>query len=110
MLWQMLKQGDVFSVLDMRRLPRFTVAFRKWNLGILNSDVWVPLMRGGEVLGILTLGICEDGTQIPENQFAFLQEIAAVAATNMLLSLTCVPRRGRTAACTRWLPQASSCS
>lgn len=83
MLWQMLKQGDVFSVLDMRRLPRFTVAFRKWNLGILNSDVWVPLMRGGEVLGILTLGLCEDGSQIPESQFAFLQEIAAVAATNI---------------------------
>lgn len=83
MLWQLIKQGDVFSVLDMRRLPRFGVAFRKWNLQILNSDVWVPLMRGGEVLGILTLGACEDGSQINESEFAFLQEIAAVAATNI---------------------------
>lgn len=83
MLWQLIMQGDVFSVLDMRRLPRFGVAFRKWNLQILNSDVWVPLMRGGEVLGILTLGACEDGSQINESEFAFLQEIAAVAATNI---------------------------
>ncbi len=83
LLWQLIRQGDVFSVRDMQRLPRFKTAFRRWNLDALHSDVWVPLVRGGEVLGILTLGECEDGTQIPEHEFAFLQEIAAVAATNI---------------------------
>ena len=83
LLWQLIHQGDVFSVRDMRKLPRFRTAFRQWNLGILRSDVWVPLMRGGQVLGVLTLGECDDGSQIPEHEFAFLQEIAAVAATNI---------------------------
>lgn len=83
MLWQLIRQGDVFSVRDMQRMPRFKVAFKKWHLDVLESDIWVPLMRGGEVLGVLALGECEDGTQIPENEFAFLQEIASVAATNI---------------------------
>ncbi|MCP4678341.1 MAG: diguanylate cyclase [Deltaproteobacteria bacterium] len=83
LLWQLIHQGDVFAVRDMRKLPRFETAFRKWNLGVLDSDVWVPLMRGSNVLGILTLGECEDGSQIAESDYAFLEEIAAVAATNI---------------------------
>ncbi len=83
LLWQLIHQGDVFAVRDMRKLPRFETAFRKWNLGVLQSDVWVPLMRGSSVLGILTLGECEDGSQIAESDYAFLEEIAAVAATNI---------------------------
>lgn len=83
LLWQLIHQGHVFSVRDMQRLPRFKTAFRKWNLGALRSDVWVPLLRGNDVLGLLTLGECEDGSQISEGEYAFLQEIAAVAATNI---------------------------
>ena len=83
LLWQLIHQGDVFSVLDMQRMPRFKTAFRHWDLNVLRSDVWIPLMRGGDVLGILTLGECEDGAQIAENEYTFLQEIAAVAATNI---------------------------
>lgn len=83
LIWQLIHQGDVFSVRDMRKAPRFQTAFRKWHLDILRSDVWVPLMRGSKVLGILTLGECEDGSQISEADYAFLQEIAAVAATNV---------------------------
>ena len=83
LLWQLIRQRDVFSVRDMRRMPRFTTAFRKWKLDALRSDVWVPLVRGNHVLGVLTLGECEDGTQIDEREYAFLQEIAAVAATNI---------------------------
>ncbi|MBN2804136.1 MAG: sensor domain-containing diguanylate cyclase [Deltaproteobacteria bacterium] len=83
LLWQLIHQGDVFAVRDMRRLPRFETAFKKWNLGILHSDIWVPLIRGADVLGILTLGECADGSQIPESDYTFLEEIAAVAATNI---------------------------
>ena len=83
LLWQLIHQGDVFSVRDMQRRPRFKVAFAQWNLHVLESDVWIPLMRGGEVLGILTLGECAGGSQIAEDEYAFLQEIAAVAATNI---------------------------
>ncbi len=83
LLWQLIHQGHVFSVRDMQRLPRFKTAFRRWSLAALRADVWVPLVRGNDVLGILTLGECEDGTQIAESEYAFLQEIAAVAATNI---------------------------
>ena len=83
LLWQLIHQGHVFSVRDMQRLPRFKTAFKRWSLAALRSDVWVPLVRGNDVLGLLTLGECEDGAQIPESEYAFLQEIAAVAATNI---------------------------
>lgn len=83
LLWQLIHQGDVFAVRDMRKLPRFETAFKRWNLGVLQSDVWVPLIRGSDVLGILTLGECEDGSQISESDYAFLEEIAAVATTNI---------------------------
>ena len=83
MLWQVIHQGEVFSVRDMQGSPRFKTAFDHWNLEVLQSDVWVPLIRGSEVLGVLTLGACEDGTQVPEYEYDFLQEIAAVATTNI---------------------------
>ncbi len=83
MLWQVVHQGEVFSVRDMAGIPRFTTAFEHWDLEVLKSDVWVPLIRGGEVLGILTLGPCEDGSQIDASEYSFLEEIAAVAATNI---------------------------
>jgi diguanylate cyclase (GGDEF)-like protein len=83
LLWQVIMQGDVFSVRNMQGLPRFRTAFEKWQLEELNSDVWVPLVRGGSMLGLLTLGECENGKQIPEADYAFLEEIAAVAATNI---------------------------
>jgi diguanylate cyclase (GGDEF)-like protein len=83
LLWQLIHQGDVFSVRDMSRRPRFKTAFRHWRLDVLQSDIWVPLIRGGGVLGILTLGEREDGSQIPEDEYAFVEEIASVAATNI---------------------------
>jgi len=83
MLWQVIHQGEVFSVRDMAGNPRFRTAFEHWNLEVLQSDVWVPLIRGSEVLGVLTLGACEDGSQVPEGEYDFLQEIAAVATTNI---------------------------
>ncbi len=83
LLWQVVQQGEVFSVTNMQGLPRFKTAFRHWGLQVLDSQVWVPLVRGGQVLGILTLGECEDGVPISETDYAFLEEIAAVAATNI---------------------------
>jgi len=83
LLWQIIRQGNVFSVCDLQRDPRFDTAWRNWYLGILQSDIWCPLIKNGEVLGVLTLGEKHDGGQISENEFPFLQELASIATTNI---------------------------
>jgi diguanylate cyclase (GGDEF)-like protein len=83
LLWQLIQQGNAFSVRDMLRGPRFKHAWRQWNIDVLKSDVWCPLIKSGEVLGILTVGEREDGTQVPERDYAFIQELASIAITNI---------------------------
>jgi len=83
LLWQLIQQGNVFSVRDMQKEPRFKHAWRQWNIDTLQSDVWCPLIKSGEVLGILTIGEREDGSQIPESDYAFIQELASIAITNI---------------------------
>ena len=83
LLWQQVQQGDVFSVRDMRGQPRFRFAWEKWDLDVLQADIWCPVIKAGQVLGILALGECTDGTHIPESDFGFLQEIASISATNI---------------------------
>ena len=83
LLWQLIQQGNVFSVRDMQKEPRFKHAWRQWNIDTLKSDVWCPLIKSGEVLGILTIGEREDGSQIPESDYAFIQELASIAITNI---------------------------
>ena len=83
LLWQIVRQGNVFSVRDLQKDPRFDTAWRQWHLGILHSDLWCPLIKNGEVLGILTLGEKHDGRQISESEYPFLQELASIATTNI---------------------------
>lgn len=81
LLWQQIQQGNVFSVRDLQKEPRFIQAWERWNLDVLHSDVWVPLIKRGDVLGILTLGEKADGTQIREAEYSFVQELASIATT-----------------------------
>lgn len=83
LLWQLIQQGNVFSVRDMQKEPRFAHAWQHWNLEVLKSDIWCPLIKSGEVLGILTIGEKEDGSQIAESDYAFIQELASIAITNI---------------------------
>ncbi len=83
LLWQIIRQGNVFSVRDLQGDPRFDTAWDKWHLDILQSDIWCPLIKNGEVLGLLTLGEKQDGKQISEDEFPFLQELASIATTNV---------------------------
>lgn len=83
LLWQVIQQGDVFSVRDMAGKPRFRTAFSRWNLSVLRSETWVPLICGGDVLGLIALGLTTEGTPILESEYGFLQEISSVAATNI---------------------------
>ena len=81
LLWQLIQQGNVFSVRDLQKEPRFVTAWEKLNLDVLRSDFWCPLIKSGEVIGILTMGERRDGSQVPENEFAFVQEMASLATT-----------------------------
>ncbi|MFN7737145.1 MAG: diguanylate cyclase [Pirellula sp.] len=83
LLWQLIHQGNVFSVRDMQFGPRFRHAWQQWNLEVLKSDVWCPLIKSGEILGVLSIGPREDGSQIPESEYAFIQELASIASTNI---------------------------
>jgi len=87
LFWQVLKQGDVTSVQQMDGKPRFPTAWRKWGLQVMEADVWVPLMRAGKVIGILTLGATVDGSRIPESDYHFLKEIADVAAASISFTI-----------------------
>jgi diguanylate cyclase (GGDEF)-like protein len=83
LLWQLIQQGSVFSVRDLQKEPRFVTAWEKLGLDVLRSDLWCPLIKSGEVIGILTLGERRDGTQINEGEFSFVQELASIAATTI---------------------------
>ncbi len=83
LLWQLIQQGNVFSVRDMQLGPRFKHAWQQWNLDVLKSDIWCPLIKSGEVLGILTIGAKDDGSQVQESDFKFIQELASIAITNI---------------------------
>ncbi len=87
LLWQLIQQGEVFSALTMQGTPRFKTAWEKWNLDVLQSCTWVPLKKGKDVVGILTLGRNAKGEMIAESDYGFLSEIAAVAATNILSTM-----------------------
>ncbi len=81
LLWQLIQQGNVISVRDLQKEPRFVTAWEKHQLAVLNSDVWCPLIKSGEVIGILALGERRDGTQINESEYSFMQELASIATT-----------------------------
>jgi len=81
LLWQLIQQGNVFSVRDLQKEPRFVTAWERLNLDILRSDFWCPLIKSGEVIGILALGERRDGSQVTENEYSFVQELASLATT-----------------------------
>ena len=81
LLWQLIQQGSVFSVRDLQKEPRFVTAWEKLNLDILRSDFWCPLIKSGEVIGVLTMGERRDGTQVNEDEYSFIQELASIATT-----------------------------
>lgn len=81
LLWQLIQQGNAISVRNLRKEPRFTGSWEKQNLEVLQSDIWCPLLKSGQVIGILTMGARRDGTTIDESEFSFMQELAAIATT-----------------------------
>ncbi len=80
LLWQIVSQGGVIPVRNLKKEPRFKTAWERNRLSVLKSDVWCPLIRSGEVIGILALGEKRDGTSIEESEHFFIQELSSMAA------------------------------
>lgn len=83
LLWQSIQQGEVISVRDLKKSPRFKEAFDQWDLHILDADVWCPIIKNGFVLGILTLGAKTDGSTVMESEYQYIQDLASIVATNI---------------------------
>ncbi len=83
LLWQILRQGKVFSVLNLKHEPRFRVAYKHWQLQVTESEVWCPLMKGADVLGVLCFGSLSQGGSLSESEYGFLQEFASIASTSI---------------------------
>ncbi len=83
LLWQSIQQGEVISVKNLQGEARFKEAFDKWDLHVLDADIWCPLIKNGFVLGILTLGVRSSGEHIMESDYAYIQDLASVVAINI---------------------------
>lgn len=54
-LWQLVKAGEPFAVIDSQGNPMFRRDFEETGLERLSSSWWVPLRTKDEILGIVTL-------------------------------------------------------
>ena len=76
LFWQLIVNGDPFSVVDIDGNLRFPTVFEGSDLVRLESTFWIPMKTKDTVVGIITLG-CSDITL--EDQ-GFLTKLAGQAA------------------------------
>ena len=79
-LWRLLAAGEAFSVVDLRGEPRFPKLFGANDLKRLESQVWIPLVMPGDVIGVLSVGRDRDGKRVPDAVLPFLASLASQAA------------------------------
>ncbi|CAB1062646.1 diguanylate cyclase/phosphodiesterase (GGDEF & EAL domains) with PAS/PAC sensor(s) [Olavius sp. associated proteobacterium Delta 1] len=82
-LWQTILQDEPFAVVDDSGNPLFTKFLEKQDLEILPSELWVPLVMRGEVMGLLTLGSKAGDQPFDDFELYFLQQITAQAAVSI---------------------------
>lgn len=76
LFWQLIVNGDPFSVVDIEGNQRFPSIFKGANLSKLESTVWVPMKTKDKVVGIITLGSSDIGYE----DLDFLTQLAGQAA------------------------------
>jgi len=82
-LWQTLLKGTPFPVVDRDGEPLFPSFLEKQDLKVLPSELWVPLVMRGEVIGILTVGRKAGRKPFDDFDLYFLQQIGAQAAVSI---------------------------
>lgn len=76
LFWQLIVNGDPFSVVDIEGNLRFPSVFEGSNLSRLQSSFWVPMKTKDKVVGIITLST----TEISHPELDFLTQLAGQAA------------------------------
>ncbi len=79
LFWQLVAQGEPFSVVDVEGNLRFSRIFDETGLADLASTHWIPLKTKDQVVGILTL----EAAAAPQNELTFLSLLAAQAAVSI---------------------------
>ncbi len=78
LFWQLLANGDPFSVVDIEGNNRFANIFKENNLEALESSTWVPMKTRNSVIGIVTL----DQKDIDQANLEYLSHLAGQAAAS----------------------------
>ena len=82
-LWRTILAEQPFKVVDESGNPCFTKFLEKQDLKILPSDLWIPMVMRGEVMGLLTLGAKAGVHAYDDFDLYFLKQIAAQAAVSI---------------------------
>jgi diguanylate cyclase (GGDEF)-like protein len=82
-LWRTLLKGTPFAVVDRYGEPLFPGFLEKQDLKVLPSELWIPLVMRGEVIGILTMGTKAGRQPFDDFDLYFLQQIGAQAAVSI---------------------------
>jgi len=80
LFWRVLNGGEPFPIKDSAGNYHFEKVIRKFNLHLLDSLIWVPLMVKNVLRGVLTLGAKKDGTPYEDKELVFISLLATQAA------------------------------
>jgi len=78
-LWKSILNGEPFAVSDDAGKSLFSEDFQKLNLTGLQSKLWVPLGKGDELTGLVTIGSRKNNQSFDDTDRYFLQQICAHA-------------------------------
>lgn len=79
-LWRLLLAGEPFSVITPGGEPRFPYIFGEHGLSALEGQLWIPLVMPGRVVGVLSVGMDRDGSEISAEDRQFLGSLCSQAA------------------------------
>lgn len=80
MFWQLIANGEAFSVLNIEGKSRFEKIFTENKLDRLHSCLWLPLKTPEGVIGIVTLGKKEKEEEYSQLEVNFLNLLASQAS------------------------------
>ncbi|MBW2487683.1 MAG: diguanylate cyclase [Deltaproteobacteria bacterium] len=82
-LWKSILNGEPFDVSDDSGKLLFSKDFKQLNLERLQSQLWVPLSMGDELIGLVTIGRRKNNLPFDASNRYFLQQLSAHAVVCM---------------------------